>query len=88
MTVKKDRLISVRLPQAEYDAVLQRAEQEKMSLSEFLRLALVSASYRIELNRNRTYHRRVLSALDEIEREMEPGKRKRRAVDRRGRVKG
>lgn len=88
MTLKKDRLISVRLPQAEYDAVLERAGQEKMSLSEFLRLALVSASYRIELNRNRQYHKRVLNALDQIEREMEPMKRKRRAVDRRGRIKG
>jgi predicted transcriptional regulator len=65
--MKQDRHISVRVPEATYQAIKSLAQSRDVSVSQMLKEAISTLSVTVELERNKEYHRQVLQALDKIE---------------------
>ena len=78
--MRKDRMIGVRVPAAEYDALRDLATKQGITLTDLVKNALVSQTWRIELERNREYHREILKTLDSIEKRMKRTEKTRRKV--------
>jgi predicted HTH transcriptional regulator len=70
MAMKQEKHISFRVPEATYNAIVSLAESRGVSVSKMLKETLASLSVTIELERNKEYHRKVLKALDEIEKKV------------------
>lgn len=81
--MRKDKLISFRVPEVVYDEVKAAADKQGVSVSQLMKDTIASASWKIELNRNRRYHQMVLRELDSIEKRLTKAKvvtRSRKAV--------
>lgn len=65
--MRKDKLISFRVPEPVFSEVNAMAERRGVTVSQLMKDLLLSASWRIELERNRTYHLEVLKELDRVE---------------------
>ena len=76
--MKRDALISFRVPQEVYDQVAGMARERKQSISAFMKDALTASTWKIELRRNRAYHRELLKSISEIEKRMESTEKQRR----------
>jgi predicted transcriptional regulator len=72
--MRKDKAISFRVPEAVYTGIRALAEKNKVSISQLMKDAIASASWRVELERNREYHQQVLRELDRIERRLSKSK--------------
>jgi predicted transcriptional regulator len=72
--MRKDRAISFRVPEAVYIGVRALAEKNRVSISQLMKDAIASASWRVELERNREYHQQVLRELDRIEKRLSKNK--------------
>ena len=68
--MKKDKLISFRVPEAVYDGIRSLAEKQGTSVSQLMKDTIASASWSFELERNREYHRQVLRELDRVEKRL------------------
>lgn len=68
--MRKDKLISVRVPSEVYDQIATVARERKQTISAFVKASLTASTWRIELRRNRVYHREMLKRIGEIERTM------------------
>lgn len=62
----KNRLIALRLPEVEYQAILRLAKREKMSVSAFVRLAVSRTDEKVEFTRSIEYHRGAIRALRQV----------------------
>ncbi len=65
--MRKDKLISVRVPSEVYDQIVSIARERKQTVSSFIKASLVASTWRIELRRNRAYHREMLKRIKEVE---------------------
>lgn len=77
--MKRDKLISFRVPSEVYDQIVTVAKERDQSVSAFIKDSLTASTWRIELRRNRVYHREMLKQLKKIEdamRETETARRK------------
>lgn len=68
--MKKDKLISFRVPESVYDGIRSLAEKQGTSVSQLMKDTIASASWSLELERNREYHRQVLRELDRVEKRL------------------
>lgn len=68
--MKKDKLISFRVPESVYDGIRSLAEKQGTSVSQLMKDTIASASWSFELERNREYHRQVLRELDRVEKRL------------------
>lgn len=68
--MRKDKLISVRVPSEVYDQIATVARERNQTISAFVKASLTASTWRIELRRNRVYHREMLKRIGEIERVM------------------
>lgn len=68
--MKKDKLISFRVPESVYDGIRSLAERQGTSVSQLMKDTIASASWSFELERNREYHRQVLRELDRVEKRL------------------
>jgi hypothetical protein len=68
--MRKDKLISFRVPEPVYDEVCALAEKRGVSVSQLMKDFIVAGSWSIELERNRTYHQQVLKELDKVEKRL------------------
>lgn len=73
--MKNDKLISIRLPSEVYDQIVTISRERKQSMSAFIKAALVASTWRIELRRNRAYHREMLKRIKEVENMMKESER-------------
>ena len=78
--MKKEALISFRVPSEVYEQVVVLARERKQTISAFMKDTLTASTWKIELRRNRTYHRELLKAIGDIEKRMELTEKKRRTV--------
>ena len=78
--MKKDKLIAFRVPIPEYEALRELANKQGTTLTELIREAITSQTWRVELERNREYHRTVLGTLDAIEKRMKRSEKQRKKV--------
>ncbi len=74
--MRKDKLISVRVPSEVYDQIVSIARERKQTVSSFIKASLVASTWRIELRRNRAYHREMLKRIKEVESIMRESERK------------
>jgi hypothetical protein len=68
--MKKDKLISFRVPESVYDGICSLAKKQGTSVSQLMKDTIASASWSLELERNREYHRQVLRELDRVEKRL------------------
>jgi predicted DNA-binding protein len=78
--VVKDKIIAIRVPIPEYEALRELADKQGTTLTGLIREAITSQTWRVELERNREYHRTVLGTLDEIEKRMKRSEKQRKKV--------
>ena len=78
--MKKDKLIAFRVPIPEYEALRELANKQGTTLTELIREAITSQTWRVELERNREDHRTVLGTLDAIEKRMKRSEKQRKKV--------
>jgi predicted DNA-binding protein len=78
--VRKDKLIAFRVPIPEYEALRELAEKQGLTLTGLIKDAITSQTWRVELERNREYHRTVLETLDSIEKRMKRSEKERKKV--------
>lgn len=78
--MRKDKLIAFRLPIPEYQVLRELAEKQGITITGLIKEALVSQTWRIEIERNREYHRTVLQSLDAVEKRMKRSEKQRRKV--------
>ena len=76
----KNKIIAIRVPLPEYEALRELASKQGTTMTGLIREALTSQVWRVELERNREYHRAVLGTLDEIEKRMKRSEKKRKRV--------
>ena len=76
--MRKDRLIAFRVPVSEYEALRELAKKQDITMTALIKDALVSQTWRVELERNREYHREILKTLDSIEKRMKRTEKTRR----------
>jgi len=78
--MKKEALISFRVPSEVYDQVVALARERKQTISAFMKDTLTASTWKIELRRNRVYHRELLKSLNEIEKKMKQSEKKRKVL--------
>ena len=78
--MRKDKLIAFRVPIPEYEALRELAEKQGLTLTGLIKDAITSQTWRVELERNREYHRTVLETLDSIEKRMRRSEKERKKV--------
>lgn len=83
--MKKDRLISFRVPEEVQRQIREFADAEGITVSELMKRTISGMSWQIELGRNRAYHQLVLKRLDEVEKTLK--RKDRQTTKRRTKVK-
>jgi predicted DNA-binding protein len=75
--MRKDKLISFRVPEPVYEGLRSLADRMGITVSRLMKDSVSSASWRVELERNRIYHSEVLNELDRIEKRMSRSEKQR-----------
>jgi len=69
--MRKDRIINFRVPEAVYAELMALKVQSGVeTLTELIKESLLARSWKLELERNREYHKEILQALDDVEKRM------------------
>lgn len=83
--MRKDKLISFRVPEEVQRQLRSFAEAEGISVSELMKRTITGMNWKVELGRNREYHQLMLKRIDEVERTLT--KKSRQTTKRRTKVK-
>lgn len=83
--MRKDKLISFRVPEEVQRQLRSFAEAEGITVSELMKRTITGMNWKVELGRNREYHQLMLKRIDEVERTL--SKKSRQATKRRTKVK-
>lgn len=65
--MRKDKLISFRVPEEVQRQLRSFADSEGISVSELMKRTISGMSWQVELGRNREYHQLMLKRIDEVE---------------------
>jgi len=68
--MKKDKILSLRVPEVVHSKLLQLAKEKETTLTELVLSSLSGLTWQIELERNVEYHKAVIQKLAEVEKMM------------------
>lgn len=83
--MRKDKLISFRVPEEVQRQLRSFAEAEGITISELMKRTITGMNWKVELGRNREYHQLMLKRIDEVERTLT--RKSRRETKRRTKLK-
>lgn len=78
--MKKDTVLSIRVPDVVRDKLAELAKSKGMKLSDLVRSALSGLTWEIEFQRNIEYHKQAIAQIRELEKVMRSTQRERSKV--------
>jgi len=75
--MKKDKTLTIRIPEAVHAKLAELAERKGLTLTDLVRESLAGLTWEVELERNIEYHRAAIAKLAEVEKFMRKTQRAR-----------